>query len=61
MVTSTPGRTGKAGGLSQMGYACFWPNGGGLKEDARGSFNESSDADEGSPEPAASKEPVQEP
>lgn len=34
MVTSTPGRSGRAAGLSQMGYACFWPKGGGLTEGA---------------------------
>lgn len=27
-----PGRSSIPGGLSQMGYACFWPNGGGFKE-----------------------------
>jgi len=33
MVSSLPpGRSNRPGGLSQMGYACFWPNGGGLKE-----------------------------
>lgn len=32
MVSSIPGRSTRAAGLSQMGYACFWPNGGGLKE-----------------------------
>ena len=26
------GRSSQPGGLSQLGYACFWPNGGGLKE-----------------------------
>lgn len=26
-------RSSKPGGLSQLGYACFWPNGGGLKEE----------------------------
>jgi len=25
-------RSSRPGGLSQMGYACFWPNGGGLSE-----------------------------
>lgn len=32
MVNSSPGRSNRPGGLSQMGYACFWPKGGGLKE-----------------------------
>jgi len=32
MVGSASGRSCKPGGLSQMGYACFWPNGGGLRE-----------------------------
>eukprot|EP00546_Thalassionema_frauenfeldii_P001940 CAMPEP_0178932798 /NCGR_PEP_ID=MMETSP0786-20121207/22856_1 /TAXON_ID=186022 /ORGANISM="Thalassionema frauenfeldii, Strain CCMP 1798" /LENGTH=470 /DNA_ID=CAMNT_0020610207 /DNA_START=463 /DNA_END=1875 /DNA_ORIENTATION=- len=32
LVNSNPGRSKRPGGLSQMGYACFWPNGGGLKE-----------------------------
>lgn len=31
-LVGLPGRSGKPGGLSQMGYACFWPNGGGLNE-----------------------------
>ena len=29
---SSSGRSSQAGGLSQLGYACFWPNGGGLQE-----------------------------
>lgn len=33
LVNSSPGRSKRPGGLSQMGYACFWPNGGGLKEE----------------------------
>mmetsp|Transcript_14344 Transcript_14344/g.21189 ORF Transcript_14344/g.21189 Transcript_14344/m.21189 type:complete len:655 (+) Transcript_14344:125-2089(+) len=32
MVSSLSGRSARPGGLSQLGYACFWPNGGGLKE-----------------------------
>jgi hypothetical protein len=32
MVNVIPGRSSRPAGLSQMGYACFWPNGGGLKE-----------------------------
>eukprot|EP00545_Synedropsis_sp_CCMP1620_P007387 CAMPEP_0119005774 /NCGR_PEP_ID=MMETSP1176-20130426/1919_1 /TAXON_ID=265551 /ORGANISM="Synedropsis recta cf, Strain CCMP1620" /LENGTH=414 /DNA_ID=CAMNT_0006957619 /DNA_START=281 /DNA_END=1525 /DNA_ORIENTATION=- len=32
MVNTSPGRSNRPGGLSQMGYACFWPKGGGLKE-----------------------------
>jgi hypothetical protein len=32
MVKIAPGRSSRPVGLSQMGYACFWPNGGGLKE-----------------------------
>lgn len=32
LVSSSPGRSNRPGGLSQMGYACFWPKGGGLKE-----------------------------
>ena len=28
-VRATHGRTSKPAGLSQLGYACFWPNGGG--------------------------------
>lgn len=28
--TTSPRRSAKPGGLSQLGYACFWPNGGGL-------------------------------
>jgi len=32
MVSSSPSCK-RPGGLSQLGYACFWPNGGGLRED----------------------------
>ncbi len=32
MVKALPGRSNRPAGMSQMGYACFWPNGGGLKE-----------------------------
>jgi hypothetical protein len=32
LVNASPGRSSRPGGLSQMGYACFWPKGGGLKE-----------------------------
>ena len=32
MVKSMPGRSTSPAGLSQMGYACFWPNGGALKD-----------------------------
>jgi len=32
-VSSHPARSSKPGGLSQLGYACFWPNGGGLQEE----------------------------
>ena len=31
-VNSLPGRSNKPAGMAQMGYVCFWPNGGGLKE-----------------------------
>lgn len=31
-VSSMPGRSTRPAGLSQLGYACFWPNGGGMKE-----------------------------
>lgn len=29
-----PGRSSKPGGFAQLGYACFWPNGGGKEERA---------------------------
>lgn len=32
MVMNLPGRSTKAAGMSQLGYGCFWPNGGGLIE-----------------------------
>jgi hypothetical protein len=32
LVNHLPGRSGRPGGMSQLGYACFWPHGGGLKE-----------------------------
>eukprot|EP00521_Asterionellopsis_glacialis_P015729 CAMPEP_0195295964 /NCGR_PEP_ID=MMETSP0707-20130614/18438_1 /TAXON_ID=33640 /ORGANISM="Asterionellopsis glacialis, Strain CCMP134" /LENGTH=538 /DNA_ID=CAMNT_0040357315 /DNA_START=147 /DNA_END=1760 /DNA_ORIENTATION=+ len=33
MVADTlTGRSSRPAGLSQLGYACFWPNGGGMKE-----------------------------
>jgi len=31
-MVSMPGRSPKPAGIAQMGYACFWPKGGGLKE-----------------------------
>ncbi|KAL7483449.1 hypothetical protein ACHAW6_009100 [Cyclotella cf. meneghiniana] len=31
-INTLPGRSNKPAGLAQMGYACFWPKGGGLKE-----------------------------
>lgn len=31
-VNSLPGRSNKPAGMAQLGYVCFWPNGGGLKE-----------------------------
>jgi hypothetical protein len=31
-MVGMPGRINRPAGLSQMGFACFWPNGGGLKE-----------------------------
>jgi len=31
-VNSLPGRSDRPAGMAQMGYACFWPNGGGLRE-----------------------------
>ena len=35
MASSLPGgRSPRPGGLSQMGYAAFWPKGGGIKEGA---------------------------
>jgi hypothetical protein len=27
-----PGRTSRPGGMAQLGYACFWPHGGGIVE-----------------------------
>ena len=27
--TMPPGRSPRPGGMAQLGYACFWPNGGG--------------------------------
>jgi hypothetical protein len=30
--TLPPGRSPRPAGMAQLGYACFWPNGGGLKE-----------------------------
>ena len=50
MVMSTPGRSGKPGGLSQMGYACFWPKGGGLQEGGSSSTNNNNTNDGDSPE-----------
>jgi len=28
-----PGRSSQPGGMAQMGYACFWPEGGGLVDE----------------------------
>lgn len=32
MVSLPGGRSPRPAGIAQMGYACFWPNGGGLME-----------------------------
>lgn len=32
MVSAPPGRTARPAGLAQLGYACFWPHGGGVEE-----------------------------
>lgn len=40
-MVSTPGQSNRPVGIAQMGYACFWPNGGGQKE---GSGSNSLDA-----------------
>ena len=33
MVSTLPGgRSPRPAGMAQLGYACFWPNGGGIKE-----------------------------
>jgi len=47
----TPGRTSRPGGFAQIGYACFWPNGGGKEEQsdispAEQSLNDSSEEHE---------------
>lgn len=34
MVSLPGGQSPRPAGIAQMGYACFWPNGGGLKEGA---------------------------
>jgi hypothetical protein len=34
MVSLPGGRSPRPAGIAQMGYACFWPNGGGLMEGA---------------------------
>jgi len=31
-VGGLPGRSNKPAGIAQLGYVCFWPDGGGLKE-----------------------------
>ena len=33
MVSQGGGRSGRPAGIAQMGYACFWPQGGGLQEE----------------------------
>lgn len=35
--TSSQGRTTRPAGLAQMGFACFWPNGGGIVESTNSS------------------------
>ena len=37
-----PGRTSRRGGFAQIGYACFWPNGGGKEEQADAANSKSS-------------------
>ena len=31
-ICQKSGRTSRPAGIAQMGYACFWPNGGGIVE-----------------------------
>ena len=47
-----PGRTSRPGGFAQIGYACFWPNGGGKVDSgtpAGEDPSENSGDDDGSP------------
>ena len=45
--TSTlKGRSVRPGGLSQLGYACFWPEGGGLTEERVDGASEAEDSSE---------------
>lgn len=42
-MVSIPGKCPKPAGIAQMGYACFWPEGGGLQESA---FPKQTDAEQ---------------
>lgn len=50
MVSSVPpGRSRRPGGMAQLGYACFWPNGGGSVEiDGKFDDDDGDDNDESS-------------
>lgn len=45
-VSVTGGRSSRPGGLSQLGYACFWPNGGGQIESGGGGAEPSTPNDD---------------
>lgn len=45
-ASSSKGRSSRPGGLSQLGYACFWPDGGGLTDEEN--IKDESDIEEAS-------------
>ena len=51
MVSTPSGMTRRPAGLAQLGYACFWPHGGGLEEGS--SQSDSSDTQQDEDEPLA--------
>ena len=60
-ATALPGRSSRPAGVSQMGYACFWPAGGGLREEAPqhgplGQFEDEAEGEGGRLEPPSGEE-----
>lgn len=56
MVSTLPsGRSPRPAGMAQLGYACFWPNGGGIKEGGTIPFSNSEESEESSSPSQGSK------
>ena len=56
MVSLPGGRSPRPAGIAQIGYACFWPNGGGMKEGNTGDQNSAATEDQPSNETEGQKD-----